>query len=119
VFRLSLDGQLTILHAFTGANDPDYAGEAYRPTGPLMQASDGAIYGTLSFGGKWGKGGVFRVAPGTGFQLLLDFAGWAGSDTESPIASALVESPDGFLLGTGYSGGLHREGTIFALTPNP
>ena len=65
------------------------------------------------------KGGVFRVAPGKGFQLLLDFAGWAGSDTESPIASALVESPDGFLLGTGYSGGLYREGTIFALTPDP
>jgi uncharacterized repeat protein (TIGR03803 family) len=119
VFRLSLDGQLTILHAFIGANDPGYAGQAYRPTGPLMQAADGAIYGTLTFGGKWGKGGVFRVSPAKGFQSLVDFAGWEGSDTESPISSALVQAPDGSLLGTGYSGGLHHEGTIYALTPAP
>jgi uncharacterized repeat protein (TIGR03803 family) len=118
VFRLSLDGQLKILHAFVGANDPGYTGGAYRPTGPLMQAADGAIYGTLTFGGKWGHGGVFRLRPGLGFQSIVDFAGSGESDTETPLG-ALVQSPEGSLLGTGYSGGLYREGTLYELTPAP
>ncbi|MGM9489978.1 choice-of-anchor tandem repeat GloVer-containing protein [Ideonella sp. YS5] len=118
VFRLSLDGELTILHAFTGPNDPEYAGQAYRPTGPLMQAADGALYGTLTFGGKWGYGGAFRVVPGHGLQPLADFAGWGQSDTEGPIG-ALVQTADGFLLGTGYGGGLHHQGTVYALIPSP
>jgi len=118
VFRLSLDGQLTILHAFVGASDPEYAGQAYRPMGPLMQAADGAIYGTLTYGGKWGEGGVFRVSAGRGVQSIVDFAGWRELDTEAPVG-ALVQSPDGILLGTGYDGGLNMQGTLYALTPAP
>lgn len=118
VFRLSVDGELKILHAFIGAKDPAYAGEAYRPTGPLMQAADGALYATVAWGGKWGQGGVYRVAPGKGFQQLVDFAGWQGHDTWS-ATGALVQTPDGFLLGTGYSGGLYSAGTVYALIPTP
>ena len=118
VFRLSAQGELKILHAFIGSKDPSYAGQAYRPTGPLMQAADGSLYATVVWGGKWGYGGVYRVAPGKGFQQLIDFAGSQGQDTYQPFG-ALVQTPDGFLLGTGYDGGLHSGGTVYALIPIP
>jgi uncharacterized repeat protein (TIGR03803 family) len=118
VFRLSLDGELKILHAFPGPGDPAYAGEAYHPYGPLMQASDGTLYGTVAYGGKWEKGGVYRVAPGRGFRRLVDFAGGSYGDTDWPTG-ALVEGPDGLLLGTGLNGGADHAGTIYALKPRP
>lgn len=118
VFRLSAQGELKILHAFIGPKDPAYAGEAYRPTGPLMQAADGSLHATTFWGGKWGYGGVYRVAPGHGFQQLVDFAGPQGQDTYG-ATGALVQTPDGFLLGTGYNGGLHSGGTVYALIPAP
>lgn len=118
VFRLSLSGELTVLHAFHGPADPEYNSQQYQPMGPLMQAADGALYGTTFHGGKWGLGGVFRVSPDRGFEQLVDFAGWASDDTDT-ASGALVQTPGGPLLGTGYSGGLTGSGTIYALTPAP
>ena len=48
----------------------------------------------------------------------MDFAGSQGQDTYQPFG-ALVQTPDGFLLGTGYDGGLHSGGTVYALIPIP
>ena len=55
VFSLNAAGDLETLHAFNGedGNDPDTA---------LMMASDGALYGTTSFGGSGNGGVVFRLA---------------------------------------------------------
>jgi uncharacterized repeat protein (TIGR03803 family) len=119
LFRLSPTGKLAILHDFHGPGDATYSGQAYAPTAPLMQAADGSLYGTAMWGGHWGRGGVYRLSPDASFSQLL-FAGSPEGDTQDPTG-ALVQTPDGHLLGTGYGGGIGspRTGTIYALTPAP
>jgi uncharacterized repeat protein (TIGR03803 family) len=60
IFRVNLDGSLTILHAFSGGVD------GATPYGAVVQATDGMFYGTASRGGAHGLGVVFRMhADGT------------------------------------------------------
>lgn len=42
-----------------------------KPRGTLLQASDGALYGTTSFGGNFNYGIVFRYEPSTADYLVL------------------------------------------------
>ncbi|HEX5682728.1 MAG TPA: choice-of-anchor tandem repeat GloVer-containing protein [Ideonella sp.] len=118
VFRLSLSGELTVLHAFHGPGHPEYNGQQYKPVGPLMQAADGSLYGTTNSGGKWGEGGVYRLSSAHGFEQLVDFAGWMTTDADSPVG-ALVQMPEGPLFGTTHGGGVANNGAIYALTPAP
>ena len=70
LFRMTPDGVLTVLHNFTGGSD------GARPMGGLVQASDGNLYGTGKYGGKNGRGVLFRatltgdVVPLHDFRLL-------------------------------------------------
>src|SRR3954468_18190843 len=99
-----------VLHAFHGLPG--------RPKAPLLQASDGALYGTTTVGGQHGAGQVFAVRPrvdgGFTFVTVYDF-----EKGNAPSTAALVEGPDGALYGTTpeehpNSGTLF--GTIFKVT---
>ena len=60
IFRMSLGGQVDILHAF--AASPGGQG----PASALVQVADGSFYGTTSGGGDTDQGTVFRMtADGT------------------------------------------------------
>ena len=54
VFRISATGEFTTLHSFS-------ATDGSCPTGELIQASDGHLYGTTRGGGEHGGGVLFRV----------------------------------------------------------
>jgi uncharacterized repeat protein (TIGR03803 family) len=59
IFRMSLDGTLTTLYNFCSQpNCTDGDG----PTGTLLEATNGNIYGTTQFGGTDSEGTVFRLA---------------------------------------------------------
>jgi uncharacterized repeat protein (TIGR03803 family) len=58
VFRLSVDGDLRILHSF----DPDLA-KGIIPNAALVRGTDGMFYGTAALGGKKGLGTVYRFDP--------------------------------------------------------
>ena len=80
------------------------------PFAPLIQASDGALYGTTEGGGNRGQGTVFRLNPdGSGYTELKSFSGASG-DGGSPKA-ALVQGGDGALYGTTDQGGSNLGGT--------
>ena len=55
MFKISANGVLTTLHAFTGGND------GANPSAALVQGSDGNFYGTTEYGGVSGAGTVFRL----------------------------------------------------------
>jgi uncharacterized repeat protein (TIGR03803 family) len=55
VFRVRADGSFNILHEFVGSSD------GFSPEEPLMQASDGMLYGTTTWGGANKVGTVFRI----------------------------------------------------------
>jgi len=92
---------------------PDVSGQ--NPEAPLIQGSDGALYGTTYYGGASNVGAVFKLnQDGTGYRVLHSFAGFAASDGERPLAG-LVEGGDGALYGTTKNGGSNDVGTIFKL----
>ena len=84
---------LRTLHAFTGLTGGS------SPAGPLMQASDGMLYGVTESGGAGGGGTIFRVNPATGATVTLHAFESFGAGGERPVAG-LTEAPNGFLYGT-------------------
>jgi uncharacterized repeat protein (TIGR03803 family) len=108
LYRLDLDGTgfLVVYHfAYpTGGG----------PAGPVLQGSDGKLYGTTLSGGSGSRGVVFRVElDGTGYQVLHPFTGTSG-DGANPY-TGLIEASDGKLYGTTYNGGTANLGTVFRL----
>jgi uncharacterized repeat protein (TIGR03803 family) len=76
----------------------------------LLQAQDGALYGTSN-----GSNTVFKIhLDGSGFTILHTFSGTDGS---FPIGQ-LIQATNGFLFGTTRSGGTSNEGTIFMINTN-
>ncbi|MET0619946.1 MAG: choice-of-anchor tandem repeat GloVer-containing protein [Thermoanaerobaculia bacterium] len=105
VYRLDLAAGVTHLHSFDGPVDGAY------PQSSLIQASDGDLYGTASFGGPDGGGTVFRIGTNGLFTRLHSFG---GADGEWPMGT-LVEALDGDLYGTTYIGGAPGLGTAYRI----
>jgi uncharacterized repeat protein (TIGR03803 family) len=55
-FRITIDGDLTPLHVFTGVPDGS------TPVGSLILAKDGKFYGTTQISGSNGWGTIFKLA---------------------------------------------------------
>jgi uncharacterized repeat protein (TIGR03803 family) len=108
LFRITTNGALTILHAFSGGND----GGA--PRAGLIQAVDGNLYGTTSSGGLSGGGTVFRTTLGGGLTTLHAFS--AGTEGSNPWG--LVQATDGNFYGTTARGGTSGDGTVFKMLPS-
>ena len=94
--------------------DLDGVNTGSHPTGNLLLASDGKLYGLTRTGGNYGDGAIFSIAlDGTGFTKLLDFN---DALTGANPRGALVEFTDGKLYGMTSSGGTHGHGTIFSIS---
>jgi len=73
VFEITAAGKLTTLYSFSGANGD-------RPTGGLVQATNGTFYGTTNIGGKNSDGTVFSLSTGLApFVRLRTASGKVGS----------------------------------------
>jgi uncharacterized repeat protein (TIGR03803 family) len=105
LFRMSADGTLTVLHNFTGGNDGSM------PMGGLVQASDGNLYGTNTFGGKNGDGVLFRATLAGDVVTLHDFAPATGTFAQS----ALLQHTTGKLYGIANWDGKFGDGVFFSL----
>jgi len=106
IFRYDpADGSFTTRYSFTG---PDGS----KPTGRLIQASDGLIYGTTSQGGTYGLGTIFSLdAAGT----LTTLHHFSGSDGANPTAG-VTQGLDGRLYGVTSNGGAFGAGTAFVMS---
>lgn len=113
VFAIDKDGTgYSIVHAFR------CGGPGCLPETPLIEASDGALYGTTNGGGAFGAGTVFRTnQDGSGFAVLHDFECGATSGC-LPDGGGLIEASDGKLYGTTSRGGAFDGGTAFAVDKN-
>jgi uncharacterized repeat protein (TIGR03803 family) len=96
------------LYDFTGGTDGG------GPQGALIQATDGSLYGTASYGGKWGVGSVFKITPEGALTPVASFDGTNGS---TPYGALLQASDGNFYGTTTYGGGSYDHGTVFRMTP--
>lgn len=106
-FKVKTDGNdFNVLSHATNWQGGSYSGGS-------IQGSDGAIYGTVLYGGEDGFGTVYRANPdGSDYTILLDFD--FATNGAYPRAK-LTEGADGNLYGTTYGGGDAGAGTVFRL----
>lgn len=104
IFRISLNGELTNLPSFFSG-----LGTYFTPS-RLIQSLDGSLYGviTLSFQALGDsvpmQGALYRIAPDGSALALATF--WGTNNTGAQPMGALLQTSDGTLWGTTYSGGI-------------
>jgi uncharacterized repeat protein (TIGR03803 family) len=124
VYRLSPPGpggarSFTVLYDFKVGTDgliPDSA--------PVVDAA-GNVYGTTGFGGTYGLGTVWKLAPpaapgGAWTETILhSFAGATATPPDGSLPQAQLRlEADGSITGTTAFGGATDNGTVFRLAPD-
>lgn len=111
VFRVTPDGQESVLHRFAGMPDGG------SPEAAVILDREGNIYGTTTYGGNgsggFGYGTVFKISP-DGTETLLHVFNNDGRDGMNP-AGKLAMDKTGNLYGVTTIGGKADVGTVFKL----
>jgi uncharacterized repeat protein (TIGR03803 family) len=115
LFQIDSTGQVLNVYLFPGGSG------GFAPEGQLVQAGNGAIYGTTGDGGATGDGTVFEFTNGVitnlySFGAVTNFDG-SFLDGTHPLAG-LAFGPDGNLYGVTFEGGYNNNGTVFKITTN-
>jgi uncharacterized repeat protein (TIGR03803 family) len=106
IFRISAAGTFSTIYEFGGA---PYGG--YAPYAGLVEANDGALYGTTISGGAFGFGTIFKMDAAGTLTTVYSFALTDGRSTQA----GLIQGNDGILYGTTAGGGTFGYGTIFGI----
>ena len=111
VYKITSGGVLTTLYSFCSQSN---CTDGDTPLAPLIQASNGNLYGTTEKGGTLsGDGGtVFEITPAGKLTTVFSFDGTDGD----VIYAGVIQATDGRLYGMTADGGLGSAGTIFKLT---
>jgi len=107
IFELSKTGKETVLYSFSAGDDGAY------PQSPLIQDSQGNLYGTTFSYGVSGWGTVFELIRPGKVKILHSFG--AGTDGARPRAG-VIQDDKGNLYGTTEGGGVHGVGTVFKVS---
>ena len=107
VFKITPSGALTTLYSFC-AQDYPFCTDGGGPSGALVQATNGDLYGTTQTGGANGDGTVFKITPSGKLTTLHSFA---GPDGAGP--NGLIQAADGNFYGTTSGGGASGDGSVF------
>jgi len=105
-FRMSPDGEWTTMHMFVFQN-------GFLPNVPLVETSDGTLYGTARYGGNGsgacpgqGCGTFFKMSPSNGHvALLYPFCPLYSHCVDGQLPNSVIEATDGSFYGTAYKGG--------------
>ncbi len=110
IYKISTDGSnYSILRSFV-----NNLVDGTAPQGALLQASDGAIYGTTSQDGTLGGGTIYKInTNGTGYATVYPFTPASGA--VGPLAG-LIQGSDGTIYGTSSAGGSTFNGTVFSFS---
>jgi len=108
IYSMTPGGAVSFLFAFRVEN-------GIEPEAPLIQATDGTLYGTARLGGAYGYGTVFTIDAAGALTTLYSFT---GSDDGADPVGALVQAIDGDLYGTTTARGaaVGEDGTVFKIT---
>jgi uncharacterized repeat protein (TIGR03803 family) len=123
VFKITTEGTLTTLYSFCAQSSCTDGSE---PMAGLVQAADGNLYGTTSFGGANttecsdnGCGTVFKITTSGTLTTLYSFCSKGGCADGAEPDAGLAQATDGDLYGTtAVGGGVAGGGTVFKITPS-
>ncbi len=114
VYQITESGTFADLYSFCA--QPSCADGAYSRAG-VVQANNGDLYGTTSFGGLNGSGIVFRLSVHGDFTTIYNFCALNGCDYGGSPVSSLIQGTDGNLYGATELGGPKQTGTLFRISP--
>ena len=105
---------ITTLRPFAG---PPLDGDSI--SAPLVQASDGTIFGVTAAGGANNSGTIFKVQPdGSGYQIVFSFP----AGTSRTARYAFIQGRDGTLFGTlrgqNQTDGSQLSGALYRINPD-
>ena len=108
VYRETTAGVVTTLHSFTNAGSPE---DGYNPAGPVIQGTDGYLYGTCNNGGTSGNGTIWRIkTDGTSFKVVYTLGVYDSSVGGYPTGytpnGGVTQAADGYLYGLTVNGGI-------------
>ena len=119
VFRLEMNGRLTVLHSFCTQSD---CADGRDPRASLIRDAQGNLYGTTLAGGSllgpgsFGNGTIFKIAPEGTFTTLYTFCAEGGTCPDGAGPTQLMRGPNGNFYGlTGFNG-FYTGGTVFELS---
>jgi len=99
----------TTLHSFDSTDGAN-------PGVVLIEATNGALYGTASSFGANGAGTVFKMTPGGTLTTVYNFCSESGCMDGVLPEAGLLQATSGDFYGTTNGGGLGY-GTVFKITP--
>jgi uncharacterized repeat protein (TIGR03803 family) len=109
VYKITSGGTLTTLYNFcVSSSCPDGS----FPEDPLVQGTDGNLYGTTFSGGAFGHGTIFSITTAGVLTTLHSFDNTEGGQPESGV----VQDTNGTFYGTTYSGGTSNLGAVYSLS---
>lgn len=112
LFRLDSEGgSYEALHRFAGT-------EGSKPSGPLAEGAEGAVYGVASTGGSRGYGGAFRIDEQGDFKALVALSGVGGPAPGASPKGGLIRGGSGLFYGAASAGGPGQRGTLFTFSPD-
>ncbi len=111
LYQITTSGSFTLLHDFCY---PFSCLEGSFPRGALVQAPNGALYGTTTNGGANFNGAIFETTTTGDVTPVLSFSDLS-ADGSAPNVG-LVQATDGNFYGSA-SGGTNGDGTLFEITP--
>jgi uncharacterized repeat protein (TIGR03803 family) len=105
VIKMSQQGKVSVLYSFTGGSD------GATPSGGLMQATDGNLYGTTAAKGDYGYGTIFQISLSGQFQSLYSFNAAIGENPGPPP----LQHTNGLFYGSLPFGSTYGFGAIYSL----
>ncbi len=108
VFKMTPSGTVTPLYIFCQQQN---CADGIAPTAPLIQGTDGNLYGTAEDGPSQ-HGVVFKLTLGGAYSIFYAF-----DEADGSGPNGLLLGTDGNFYGTTKAGGPAAAGTLFQLTP--
>lgn len=104
--------KITAAGVYTNLKTLSYSTDGGSPIGGLTLGTDGNFYGTMSAGGGYSAGVIFKITPAGTYTKLRQLS--ATTDGSTP-KGRLLQGSDGAFYGTTTIGGTYKSGTIFRI----
>lgn len=119
IFKITPGGSPVYTPLYSFCSDIPTCPDGAKPTGTLVQGTDGSFYGTTQNGGAHSNNGtIFKFTPGATPALvtLYSFCLQSACSDGSKPHGGLIQDTNGTFYGTTYAGGADSDGTIFSLS---